>query len=75
MPTTIPYESLLEGALALPPDKRAALAEALNESLATMDEDIEASHLREIDDRLRAIDAGEMGTIPAEDVLRELRGE
>lgn len=73
MSTVTDFGTLIQAALALPPEKRSVLADALYESLASMDEEIEAAHLREIEDRLRAIDAGEMGTVPAEDVLRELR--
>ena len=56
---------LLEKALKLPAEARAALAGSLIESLdETIDEDVEAAWADEIAQRIRDLDSGKAKTIP-----------
>ena len=65
---------LLTHALRLPAAARAALADSLLDSLeAEVDEDAEEAWRREIAARLRELSAGEVQTIPWEQVRRQLR--
>jgi len=61
----------------LPPHERAAIAEAIWESLAfeQIDPDIEAAHWAEIERRLAEADADPDGGIPWEQVKAELLAE
>jgi putative addiction module component (TIGR02574 family) len=74
MTSTTSFETLLEAALALPPEQRHALVEAIQNSLATIEPAVEASHLAEVERRIRAHEAGESRAIPHDVLLRELRG-
>jgi putative addiction module component (TIGR02574 family) len=58
-------QELLEDAMRLPDEQRAALAVALIESLdPSVDEDAEAAWSAEIARRLRQIESGDVKTIP-----------
>ncbi len=58
----------------LPPDDRAKLAESLLESLREQtSSDIEQAWEREITHRVSAFEAGEVLTIPAQDVFDEAK--
>jgi putative addiction module component (TIGR02574 family) len=58
-------QELLEDAMRLPDEQRAALAVALIESLdQSVDEDAEAAWSAEIARRLRQVESGDVKTIP-----------
>ena len=64
---------LLEEALHLPAEERAALAGALIESLdPEVDEDVEAAWSAEIHRRLERVDAGVAKTIPWSEARRRI---
>ena len=66
-------QRLLEESLALPEKERAGLVDALLLSLEPpADVDIERSWREEVERRVRAMDAGEVDTIPWEQVRDEL---
>jgi putative addiction module component (TIGR02574 family) len=66
-------QELFEEASALPEHDRATLADLLLESLGDeRDEGVEQAWEEEIERRIRAVDAGEMATIPWEEVQAEL---
>ena len=66
---------LLEEALKLPAEARAALAGSLIESLdETVDEDAEAAWADEIRRRLQELDAGKAKTIPWSQARRMILG-
>jgi putative addiction module component (TIGR02574 family) len=67
-------KSLLEEALRLPAEARAALAGELLESLDDddVDEDVEAAWAKEIERRLKEVDEGKVKTVAWEDVHKEL---
>lgn len=65
---------LLKRALALPEDERAALANSLLDSLEPTDAaSVEADWEREIERRMRDLEAGKAVTVPWDDVKRQLR--
>jgi putative addiction module component (TIGR02574 family) len=65
---------LLNHALKLPPEARAALADSLIDSLDTdVDENAEEAWRREIALRARELDSGAVHTIAWDDVRRQLR--
>ena len=61
---------LLEEALALPINERADLVERLLSSLDPAEPEIEKRWAREVQDRIDALERGELGTISAEDFFR-----
>jgi putative addiction module component (TIGR02574 family) len=66
---------ILKAALALPADKRAALAASLLDSLDTdTDEDVEASWAIEVNRRVSELDSGAVKTMPWAEVRRRLAG-
>jgi len=66
---------LLEEALRLPPEARAALASSLMESLdETVDEDAEAEWAKEIQRRIREIESGQVKTVPWAVARRSILG-
>lgn len=66
---------LLEAALKLPPEARAAMASSLLESLDTViDADAEAEWDREIARRLKDLDAASAGVISWSDARRKILG-
>lgn len=66
---------LIEAALRLPPEARAALAGALIESLdQTIDEGAEALWAEEIERRQRELDQGQVRTIPWSQARRTIQG-
>ena len=69
MPETT--DSLLQKALALDPNERAALVNELLASLDAPDAAIDAAWLEEVTNRIKAYRAGEIRSIPADEVLRE----
>ena len=69
--TTSP-KSLLQQALRMPPNDRAALVETLLLSLDKPDPEIDALWLKEAEDRLAAYHSGELGAVDAEQVFTEL---
>ena len=71
MPTT--FKDLEQQAIALPEADRAALAEVLLESLHTSHPDIHAAWAREIENRIAALDRGDVESYSAEDVFAEAR--
>jgi putative addiction module component (TIGR02574 family) len=67
-------EEILQSALALPPDQRAALAETLFESLEESDRaEVDAAWAKEAEDRLRAFDEEKIKAIPGDEVMRSIR--
>jgi putative addiction module component (TIGR02574 family) len=65
---------LLQDALSLPPEARAALADSLLESLdMRTDNDARAAWREEIYSRLQELDSGAVKAIPWEDAHRRLR--
>lgn len=64
---------LLDEALSLPAEARAALAASLIESLdESVDADAEAEWAKEIAQRLKALDEGHVQTIPWAEVRRSI---
>jgi|KBSMisStandDraft_5_1062788.scaffolds.fasta_scaffold4926615_1 putative addiction module component (TIGR02574 family) len=69
-------EQILKEALRLPPSKRAKLAEKLLDSLnAPGQDELDAAWADEAEERIDALDAGKISTIPADRVLKELRAK
>lgn len=73
-------DELLQKAMSLPPEARAALASSLIESLdETVDEDAEAAWQQEIARRMDEVQSGNAKTIPWSEVQRKgqvlLRGK
>jgi putative addiction module component (TIGR02574 family) len=67
---------ILEEALRLPPEARAAIAGRLMESLdEQVDEDAEAAWAREIARRLQEVDSGNVAAIPWPEARRRILGE
>lgn len=67
-------QQLTDEAMALPPEERASLAEKLLESLDEEDQErIDAAWVAEAQRRIQALDSGQMGTVPADEVFRRLR--
>ena len=67
---------LLEDALKLPPEERAALAGTLLDSLdREVDPDVEAAWAEEFRRRAREIDAGVAKVVPWPEARREILGE
>ena len=74
-PMTTDTSKLLEEALKLPVEARAALAGSLIESLdETVDEDAEAAWVEEIARRIRDLDSGKAKTIPWPEARRMILG-
>jgi len=72
---TADTSKLLEEALKLPVEARAALAGSLLESLdETVDEDAEAAWAEEIARRVRELDSGKAKTIPWSEARRMILG-
>jgi putative addiction module component (TIGR02574 family) len=74
------WEQLLERALQLSPDERGKIAQALYESVAAEEDDededpaeVEAAWAEEIKQRIEEIRNGTVETIPAEEVMAEMR--
>ena len=68
-------KKLLEQALSLPAEARAALAGSLIESLdETVDEDAEEQWARELERRIREIDSGAVETVPWSEARRTILG-
>ena len=66
-------EAVLKQALTLPEDDRADIAGALLESLQPAEEaDVEAAWRQEVAARVAALDAGEVETLPWEEVRNRL---
>ena len=66
-------EKLLDDALRLPPEARAALACQLLDSLdPEVDEDTEAAWAREIARRLNELDSGQVKAIPWTEARRQI---
>jgi putative addiction module component (TIGR02574 family) len=66
-------ETITSAALALPPESRAALAEALLDSLDSVDcIKYRDEWEREIEDRIDAFERGEMKAIPLDEVMRSI---
>jgi len=73
---TTDTSKLLEEALKLPVEARAALAGSLLESLdETVDEDAEAAWAEEITRRVRELDSGKVKTIPWSEARRRILGD
>jgi putative addiction module component (TIGR02574 family) len=65
-------DDLLQRAMALPPEARAALASSLIESLdETVDEDGEAAWQQEIARRMDEVQSGKAKTVPWDEVQRK----
>ena len=76
MPTATPsLEQLLETILALPHADRAVIADVVADSLQPTDPEVEREILEIVRQRMAAYEAGEVETIPGEDVFRELDEE
>lgn len=65
-------ESVLQAALQLSPDDRAALVEGLIGSLDQPDAAMDALWLKEAQDRMAAYRSGELGAVDAEDAFVRL---
>ena len=68
-----PLDNLLEQAKKLSADERAALIDALHDLNAPPDPEWEAAWTRECEDRLAALDRGEMQTYDFDEVMAEAR--
>lgn len=71
---SLTYEQIVAEALKLPPQERADLADRLWISV-DMPEAVAAAWDAEIERRIAQLDAGEVDTIPFEQVLAELRAK
>lgn len=69
---SLTYQQVTNAAMQLSPDERADLAEKLWISIDTP-EAIAAAWDEEIARRIAQLDAGEVETVPAEEVIAELR--
>jgi putative addiction module component (TIGR02574 family) len=69
-------EQVLHAAMSLPPSERAEVANFLWESVEEFaSPEIAAAWQEEIAERIRALDAGELETIPAEEVHAQLKAK
>lgn len=68
-----PIDNLLEQAKKLSRDERAALIDALHDLSAPPDSEWEAAWIKECEDRLAALDRGEMPSYDFDDVMAETR--
>lgn len=68
-------ESLLQEALQLPANERAALVESLITSLDKPDTELDALWLKEAENRMAAYRAGTIGAVDADVVFAELGKE
>ena len=66
---------VLEQALLLPPEERVEVIELLQSSLEghACDPKITQEHLREVESRIRALERGDMKTVPMDEALRIAR--
>lgn len=69
---TASAKNLLQEALQLPSNDRAALVEGLIHSLDKPDPALDALWLKEAEDRLAAYHSGELAVVDAEEVFRGL---
>lgn len=65
-------KTVLDQALKLPANDRAALVDTLISSLDKPDQIIDARWIKEAEDRLAAYRSGELGAVDAEQVFAEL---
>jgi putative addiction module component (TIGR02574 family) len=65
-------KTVMDQALKLPANDRAALVETLILSLDKPDPALDAEWIREAEDRLAAYQSGELAAVDADDVFREL---
>ena len=71
---SIQYDMLLQQVMALPSKDRASLAKTVIDSLPDDDpEDVRAAWIEEIDLRMAAIERGEAGFRPGDQVIADLR--
>jgi putative addiction module component (TIGR02574 family) len=71
---TVPFEEIIGAAMTLPPNTRAMLANHLLESLdAPNQPSLDEQWAAEAERRVQEIVAGQVQTIPAETIFRELR--
>lgn len=66
-------DQLLEQAKNLSPDDRAALIDALHDLASPADHEWEQAWIKECEDRLSALDRGEMQTYDFDEVMAEAR--
>jgi hypothetical protein len=66
-------DSLLEQAKKLSAEDRSVLIDALHNLNAQLDPELEAAWLKECEDRLAALDRGEMKTYDFDEVMMEAR--
>ena len=66
-------KDIVDSAKRLPPAERAAVIEALLESMDASDPSIDAKWIVEAESRLRAYEAGELESVDADEVLAKLR--
>lgn len=66
---------ILESARKLRPHERLALVDALLESLDEASPAVEAAWIREAEDRLQALERGELQALPMEELLARYRSE
>ena len=70
----VTYEALLDEALALPEDQRAALVKSLQETLASSPSpEVEAAWAQEVASRVEDVRAGTADLIPADQAIAEIR--
>jgi hypothetical protein len=68
------FKEIEQQAIALPEQDRAALAEALLETLHSCHAGVEAAWAREIDSRVAALDRAELHSFAAEEIFVEAHG-
>ena len=66
-------KKILDQALALPEDERAALVDALTRSLETSEDDLSPEWKAEISRRIEAVERGESRLIPGDEVDARIR--
>jgi len=73
MLVTSTAKKILDEALLLPEEDRAALADALNESLQTPEDDLSPEWKTELARRIEAVERGESRLIPGDEVEARIR--
>lgn len=68
-------ETLVEQAKALTPEERETLIAALHATLDPPDADWEAAWVKECEERIAAVERGEMTMIDADEVFAEVRAK
>ena len=72
-PMNLETEEILNRAMSLPATEKARIIDKLLSSLNEPDETIDALWRKEVEDRIKAYDAGTLRAVPLEEVLAKYR--